>query len=147
MLLSLRKILYRHLVCFIIGYSFFIILVLTWFTLDYCLKPKVLWDSYGIIYVLENNSNETIKDIKIKFQGGEYTLDFIPAISKKYFIVNYFGESKMKVSFVDVSNHQHEDEIEEYIEPGYKGTFEFFIDKNFKLTWKNNTEPFPVISF
>ncbi len=92
MLLSLRKILYRHLVCFIIGYSVSIILVLTWFTLDYCLKPKVLWDSYGIIYVLENNSNETIKDIKIKFQGGEYTLDFIPAISKKYFIVNYFGE-------------------------------------------------------
>ncbi len=134
-----QKIVHRHDICFLLARLFFIIFAIVWLVYFFDLNPKIILDSNGILYVINNGTNETIKDIKIKYNDGECTLDLIPESSNRYLLVNYYGQlRKQSLSFFDKNNIEHIAYIDAKIGSNFsnKGTFNIFINKNYKVTVK-----------
>ena len=119
--------------------SFFIVSIAIALKLGF--GPTLLWDGSGNIVVLSNIGTKPLSSVVVSFSGGDCTLSVLPENS---LIMNLHGESPISLSFVDAAGTKHGSADEIYLEPGYKGTIDVSVDSNYKVTWKNNTEPFPA---
>ncbi|KGP74799.1 hypothetical protein JT05_13755 [Desulfosporosinus sp. Tol-M] len=93
---------------------------------------------------IQNNTDETISDLKIKYSNSQSIIE-VPRISPKQvyetklILPDNFIEGSIKVFYTDKQGENHEDYLVGYIEKGYKVKINVIIesvDNNGVLTLK-----------
>jgi len=109
-----------------------------------CILISTFLSSRDSTLSIQNNTDETISDLKIKYSNSQSIIE-VPRISPKQvyetklILPDNFIEGSIKVFYTDKQGENHEDYLVGYIEKGYKVKINVIIesvDNNGVLTLK-----------
>ncbi len=83
----------------------------------------IVRQQYGIGVVVLNKSEETLRQVSVKFdsRGNTYSMPDLVANERRRIFVQPVGESSIEVQFTDASGRPHVEVVAGYVESGYCG--------------------------
>jgi hypothetical protein len=81
----------------------------------------IVRQQYGIGVVVLNKSEETLRQVSVKFdsRGNTHSMPDLAANERRRVLVQPVGESSIEVQFTDASGRPHGEMVAGYVESGY----------------------------
>lgn len=115
--------------------NIFVILILTvtvLVTISGCEKSK-------IEVAISNNSGRPISSVRVEYKGGAYSIQRLESGMTDTRYIKPTSESHLELEYEDINGKKMKSRIDVYIGSGYSGSIMISIDKENKISWKDNT--------
>ena len=96
--------------------------------------------SKGIAVTIENKSGHKVKNIVLRYTGGEKEVKEIKNNTSWTGKINPNGESHLEIDFIYQQNSKHHSEIDTYFEEGYQGRLIITIGQNGEVKFQDDVK-------
>lgn len=115
--------------------NMFVMLILTvtvLLTISGCNESKIKVD-------ISNNSGTPISSVRVEYKGGAYTIQRLESGMTDSHYIKPKSESHLELEYEDMNGKKMKSRIDVYFGSGYSGSVMISIDKENKISWKDNT--------